>query len=58
MLVLKRNRNEELVIGKTIRVIVLETTAKYTLLGIEAPRDVLVLRKELACPDQRRSRGT
>ncbi len=48
MLVLSRRVGESLLIGDSIRVIVTEVNANGTIkLGIEAPQDTLILRKEL-----------
>ena len=47
MLVLSRRVGEELWIDDNIRVVVLETRRGQVRLGIQAPRDVPVLRKEL-----------
>ena len=50
MLVLSRRVGEELWIDDNIRVVVLETRRGQVRLGIQAPRDVPVLRKELLGP--------
>lgn len=47
MLVLSRKDREVILIGDNIRIVVLSTSAGRTRLGIEAPRDVLVIRGEL-----------
>ena len=47
MLVLSRRVGEELWIDDNIRVVVLETRRGQVRLGIQAPRDVPVLREEL-----------
>jgi carbon storage regulator len=48
MLVLARRRNEGIVIGDGITVTVVEIRGNQVRLGIEAPKQVRVLREELA----------
>lgn len=47
MLVLTRKLNEEIVIGDNIKVTVLQVKGNSVRLGIEAPRDVRIVRGEL-----------
>jgi len=47
MLVLARRRNEGIVIGEGITVTIVEVRGNQVRLGIEAPKDVRVLREEL-----------
>ncbi|MGB4041111.1 MAG: carbon storage regulator CsrA, partial [Bacillota bacterium] len=47
MLVLARKVNESLMIGDEIEVKLLSIDGDTVRLGIEAPKDVLILRKEL-----------
>ena len=47
MLVLTRRVNERIVIGDDITVTVLEVRGDQVRIGIEAPRDVKVLREEV-----------
>lgn len=47
MLVLTRKQNQEILIGDNIKITVLKTKGNTVRLGIEAPRDVNVLRGEL-----------
>ncbi len=47
MLVLSRRVGEELLIDGKVRVVVLQTRGGQVRLGIQAPREVPVLRKEL-----------
>jgi carbon storage regulator len=47
MLVLSRKQGEQLQIGDDITITVLESHGRVLKLGIEAPRDVRVLRGEL-----------
>jgi carbon storage regulator len=48
MLVLRRRRNEELLIGPDITVKVLELSGQYVRLGITAPQGVHIARAEAA----------
>ncbi len=48
MLVLTRKKHEVILIGKDIKVYVLEIYGDKVKLGIEAPRDMPVHRKEIA----------
>lgn len=47
MLVLTRKVNQSIVIGDGIEVVVLEVRGEQIRLGIKAPRDVVVHRKEI-----------
>ena len=47
MLVLTRKVNQSIVIGDDIEVVVLEVRGEQIRLGIRAPRDVVVHRKEI-----------
>jgi carbon storage regulator len=47
MLVLTRKVNQSIVIGNGIEVVVLEVRGEQVRLGIKAPRDVAVHRKEI-----------
>jgi carbon storage regulator len=47
MLVLTRQIEQEIVIGDTIRIKVLGITGNQVRLGIEAPAEVAILRREL-----------
>ena len=47
MLVLTRKRNESIVIGDDIEVSVLSVAGEKVRIGIAAPRDIPVFRKEL-----------
>jgi carbon storage regulator CsrA len=51
MLVLTRRIDEALLIGPSIRVIILAVCGGKVRLGIRAPRDVRVLRAELGTPE-------
>ena len=56
MLVLSRKLNETIVIGDDISVTVVELGHKKIRLGIEAPRQLTVLRKELLNGDKPKAR--
>jgi len=60
MLVLTRKRNESIVIGDDIEVRVLSVVGEKVRIGIEAPREVPVFRKEvyLEIQQQRLEAGT
>jgi len=47
MLVLTRTENESVIIGDDIEIIVTEIRGKKVRLGINAPRDITVHRKEI-----------
>jgi len=47
MLVVRRRQGESLVIGEDVEVVILEAGPNRVKLGIMAPREVLVFRKEL-----------
>jgi len=47
MLVLTRKVNQSIVIGEDVEVVVLEVRGEQVRLGIRAPRDVVVHRKEI-----------
>lgn len=48
MLVLQRKKGESLLIGEDIQISIVDIGADAVRLAIEAPRDVKILRKELA----------
>ncbi|MCD8493629.1 MAG: carbon storage regulator CsrA [Geovibrio sp.] len=47
MLVLSRKTNESIIIGENIEIRIVEVAGKSVKLGIDAPRDVSVHRKEI-----------
>lgn len=51
MLVLTRRIGETILIGQDIEVVVLEAYGSQVRLGIEAPREVTILREELVEED-------
>ncbi len=50
MLVLTRKADQKIQIGSNIRITVIEVKGRYVRLGIEAPRDVRIVRSEIAAP--------
>ena len=52
MLVIRRRPGETLLIGDEIEIEILETGSSHVKLGIKAPKDVLVLRKEMQITGQ------
>ncbi len=50
MLVLGRKENESIIIGDSIRITIVGRSGSSIRLGVEAPRDVRVLRGELQQP--------
>ena len=57
MLVLSRKKNESVVINDNITIVVVEIRGDKVRLGIEAPKDVAVHRKEIYDAIQRTSRA-
>ena len=57
MLVLTREVNQSLVIDGRIRVTVTQVNGKYVKLGVTAPREVRVLREEIAERAKRKQGG-
>lgn len=47
MLVLSRKKNQEIVIGDHIKIVIVEVRGELVRIGIEAPRNVDVDRKEV-----------
>jgi carbon storage regulator len=52
MLVIRRRPGEIVLIGPDVEIEVLDSTASQVKLGIRAPKDVLVLRKEIQLTGQ------
>lgn len=52
MLVIRRRPGETLLIGEEIEIDILETGSSYVKLGIRAPKQVVVLRKEIQITGQ------
>lgn len=57
MLVLSRRVNQEVIIGENIRVMIIDVRGDNVRLGIEAPRDVPVHRREIMDKIRREHRG-
>ena len=47
MLILARKENEEILIGNDIKVVIVSISKNTVKLGIEAPRNTMILRSEL-----------
>jgi carbon storage regulator len=47
MLVIRRKSGEVLLIGRDVQIEVLEVTGSQVKLGVTAPKDVLIMRKEV-----------
>ncbi|HEA7283141.1 TPA: carbon storage regulator CsrA [Campylobacter jejuni] len=47
MLILSRKENESIIIGEGIEIKVVQTWKGYAKIGIEAPKSLMILRKEL-----------
>ncbi|ECQ6531987.1 carbon storage regulator CsrA [Campylobacter jejuni] len=47
MLILSRKENESIIIGEGIEIKVVQTGKGYVKIGIEAPKSLMILRKEL-----------
>lgn len=52
MLLLRRRRGETILVGEDVTVTVMGVDDGEVVLGFEAPKQVTVLRKELATPEQ------
>ena len=48
MLILHRKTNESILIGDYIRITVIETSSMGVRLAIDAPKDIKIMREELA----------
>lgn len=48
MLVLSRKKSERIVVGKNVVITIVDIGGKNVRIGVEAPKDVLILRGELA----------
>ncbi|HEF1470919.1 TPA: carbon storage regulator CsrA [Campylobacter coli] len=47
MLILSRKENESIVIGEGIEIKIVQTGKGYAKIGIDAPKSLMILRKEL-----------
>jgi carbon storage regulator len=52
MLVIRRRPGESLFIGDDVEIEILDSTPSHVKLGIRAPKDVLVLRREIRLTQQ------
>jgi carbon storage regulator len=52
MLVIRRRPGEILLIGADVEIEILDSTSSYVKLGVRAPKEVLVLRKEIRLTQQ------
>lgn len=52
MLILRRKKNESLLIGDNIRITVIECAADGVRLAIDAPKQISILREELSDAEQ------
>jgi carbon storage regulator len=52
MLILRRKRNESLLIGENIRITIIECAADGVRLAIDAPKQISILREELSAAEQ------
>ncbi|MCI8664807.1 MAG: carbon storage regulator [Hungatella sp.] len=52
MLILRRKRNESLLIGENIRITIIECAADGVRLAIDAPKQISILREELSGAEQ------
>ncbi len=57
MLVLRRRAGEALLIGDEIEIELLAVTAQGAKIGIRAPRDTMILRKELKITQEQNARA-
>jgi len=53
MLVLTRKSSERVIIGDDISITIVRIGPHYVRIGIEAPKDVKILRDELKCDSER-----
>ena len=52
MLILRRKKNESLLIGENIRITIIECAADGVRLAIDAPKQISILREELSAAEQ------
>jgi carbon storage regulator len=57
MLCLKRRVNEEILIGDNIRIVLTRASDGQATIGIDAPREMKILRLEVRNADEREKRG-
>jgi carbon storage regulator len=54
MLVLTRNEGQSILIGEDIKLTIVSTKGAQVRFGIEAPRDVTILREEVSKRDEKK----
>lgn len=57
MLVLSRRRGEEIIIADNIRVVVIYSSDGTAVIGIEAPREIPIVRSEIANRPKKEAAG-
>ncbi len=57
MLILRRKKNESLLIGDSIRITIIECAADGVRLAIDAPKQISILREELSEAEQTNKRS-
>ena len=57
MLILRRKKNQSLLIGGNIRITVIESAADGVRLAIDAPKQISILREELSEAEQTNKRS-
>lgn len=58
MLVLKRKEGEAIVIGKDVKVVILEIESSSVKVGIEAPKSITIFREEVLKKIEERMRAS
>lgn len=57
MLILSRRKDQVIRIGNDIQVMVIAVQGKYVRIGIDAPKDMRVIRQEIEEPRPQKSEG-
>lgn len=52
MLILRRKKNESILIGQDIRIIILECAADGVRIAVDAPKQISIIREELSDAEQ------
>ncbi len=58
MLILRRKKNESILIGDNIRITVVESASDGVRLAIDAPKQISILREELSIAEQENKNAT
>ena len=58
MLILRRKKNESILIGENIRITVVESASDGVRLAIDAPKQISILREELSIAEQENKSAT